>query len=153
METDPAPNAAQPKPPRRWYQFRLRTLLIGVALLSTACGFVAHEAKIVRERNAMIEHIGEVHGDAEVSPDGILGPPQGISPECAMEIQRGDHSRRPSALRIWLGDQLMESIEMKQRWSTASEAKEIGKIFPESQVILRRDAADAAMGGQWPMPF
>ena len=39
--------------PRRRIQFRLRTLMIGVALLAVACGYVAHETKIVRKRDAM----------------------------------------------------------------------------------------------------
>jgi len=32
MKTDPARNTAQPKSRRRWYQYTLRTLLIGVTL-------------------------------------------------------------------------------------------------------------------------
>ena len=34
MNHDSTPNVAQPKSHRRWYQFGLRTLLIGVTLLS-----------------------------------------------------------------------------------------------------------------------
>lgn len=37
---------------RRWYQFSLRTLLLGVALLAVPLGYVGWEAKIVRERKA-----------------------------------------------------------------------------------------------------
>jgi hypothetical protein len=33
MEADP-PVAAEPKHKRRWFQFRLRTLMIGVALVA-----------------------------------------------------------------------------------------------------------------------
>ena len=38
---------------RRWFQFRLRTLLIGVVLIGSACGYVAHEGRLVRERRVM----------------------------------------------------------------------------------------------------
>ena len=42
-------------PPRRRFQFRLRTLLIVVALLAVPCWYVANEARIVRQRRAMTE--------------------------------------------------------------------------------------------------
>jgi hypothetical protein len=41
---------ADSAPPRRRFQFRLRTLLIVVTLLAVACGYVAHEARIVQDR-------------------------------------------------------------------------------------------------------
>ncbi len=37
------------------FQFSLRTLLIGVALLAVPCVYVAHEAKIVAERKAWLD--------------------------------------------------------------------------------------------------
>ena len=52
-----APDAAKPKPRRRWYQYSLRTLLIGVALLAVPCADVAHEARIVSERKAVLDRI------------------------------------------------------------------------------------------------
>jgi hypothetical protein len=41
--------------PRRRFQFRLRTLLIGVTLAAVACAYVAREAQIVRERKAWLK--------------------------------------------------------------------------------------------------
>ena len=39
------------RPRLRWFQFRLRTLLIGVTLFALIpCGYVGWQAKIVRER-------------------------------------------------------------------------------------------------------
>jgi hypothetical protein len=48
--------ADQPSPRRR-FQFRLRTLMIGVTLLAVVCvcDYVAHEAEIVRERKALLK--------------------------------------------------------------------------------------------------
>jgi hypothetical protein len=46
MELEP-PNADQPKRKRRWFQFSLRSLLIGVKLLAVVCGW---QAKIIRDR-------------------------------------------------------------------------------------------------------
>ena len=37
METNATPNAARPKSRRRWCQFSLRTLLLGVTLAGVAC--------------------------------------------------------------------------------------------------------------------
>ena len=43
------PTIAEPgKPCRRWLQFRLRTLLVGVVLIGSAFGYVAREAAIVK---------------------------------------------------------------------------------------------------------
>jgi hypothetical protein len=45
---------AEPKRKSRWYQFSLRTLLIGVMLLAGMCAYVAHEATIVRQRHEAV---------------------------------------------------------------------------------------------------
>ncbi len=42
-------------PPRRRFQFRLRTLLIGVTLLALPMGYVGWQVKIVRERKAIFK--------------------------------------------------------------------------------------------------
>jgi hypothetical protein len=39
--------------PRRRFQFRLRTLMIGVTLLGVACGYVGSQVNIVRDRRAL----------------------------------------------------------------------------------------------------
>jgi hypothetical protein len=39
MQTEP-PNADPPKRKRRWFQFSLRSLMIGVTLLAVVCGYV-----------------------------------------------------------------------------------------------------------------
>jgi hypothetical protein len=51
VENDNGAMDSEPKRKRRWYQFRLRTLLIGVTLVA-ACAYVGRQAKIVRERQA-----------------------------------------------------------------------------------------------------
>jgi hypothetical protein len=42
----------QPSPRR--FQFRLRTLLIGVTLLAVPCAYIGWQLKIVRERQAEV---------------------------------------------------------------------------------------------------
>lgn len=44
-----------PKRRRRWFQFSLRTLLIGVTLAAIPCGYVGWQVKIVRERKEMLK--------------------------------------------------------------------------------------------------
>jgi hypothetical protein len=41
--------------PRRRFQFRLRTLMILVTLLAGVCGYIAWQAKIVKERKAVAD--------------------------------------------------------------------------------------------------
>jgi hypothetical protein len=55
MQTEPS-KAEPPKRKRRRFQFRLRTLMIGVTLLAVACSYVGWQAKIVRERKALLEN-------------------------------------------------------------------------------------------------
>jgi hypothetical protein len=43
-----------PSSPLRRFQFRLRTLLIVVTVLSAVCGYLGWQAKIVQERKAKL---------------------------------------------------------------------------------------------------
>jgi hypothetical protein len=56
MQTEP-PKTEPPKRERRWFQFSLRTLMILVTLLAVACGYVAWQANIVRDRKAVLREI------------------------------------------------------------------------------------------------
>ena len=49
--------------PRRRFQFHLRTLMIGVTLLAVACGYVGWQAKILRERRALLMKVRIAHGE------------------------------------------------------------------------------------------
>jgi hypothetical protein len=54
MEAEP-PNAEPPKRKRRWLQFSLRSLMIGVALLALLFGYVARQHEIVQERQRFLD--------------------------------------------------------------------------------------------------
>jgi hypothetical protein len=56
MQTEP-PEADPPKRKRRRFQFRLRTLMIVVTLLAVPFAYVGWQAKIVRERKAMLAEL------------------------------------------------------------------------------------------------
>src|ERR1700680_5163089 len=56
MENEP------PKHQRRWFQFSLRTLLIGVTLLAVPCAYVGSHAKIIHRRKAMLNKLTRLEG-------------------------------------------------------------------------------------------
>jgi hypothetical protein len=70
MQADP-PKAEPPKRKRRWFQFRLRTLMIVVTLLATVCAYVSWQMRIVRERQAEVnrEVEGRIIGTDDVEKD------------------------------------------------------------------------------------
>jgi hypothetical protein len=49
METEQS-NTEPPKRKRRWFQFSLRTLMIGVTLLAVVCGYFGRQIELVKER-------------------------------------------------------------------------------------------------------
>ncbi len=104
-------------PRRRWYQFSLRTLLTGVALLGMACGYVAHDARLVAARKAW----------REAHPPRRDGSVFGTPIECAKRNESAD----PSQLRRWLGDSAIDLIEV----FSDDNARAVIKFFPEAQVI------------------
>ena len=89
----------EPKRKRRWFQFSLRTLMIGVTLLSVPIAYVEHEARIVRERRIQITarsspRILVYHGE-QALPNG------------------------PNWFRLALGDGPIEWISPDHRYATA----------------------------------
>jgi hypothetical protein len=115
MQTE-SPKADPPKRKRRWFQFSLRTLMIGVALLAIPCGCVGWQAKIVRERMAMSERIKKVdHGDCWFFDEDLSG--------------------RVPWIRRFLGDKTCMSI-----WVAGVSDEEFAAIkaaFPEADLIWR----------------
>lgn len=118
-------NAGMTAPPkRRWYQFRLRTLLVGVVLLSIPCAYVGHEWRIVAARKAWIARYRPYFSTITTRPAG--GPWQS-QPEEA-----------PSAIRRLLGDEHYYAIEVPAidedivSDEVLSEAK---ALFPEAFVF------------------
>jgi hypothetical protein len=103
-----------PKPRRRWYQFRLRTLLMGVVLLAVLCAYVAHEAAIVAARRAWLA----AHHAAAF--DESAGPAHPSHPDKA-----------PTAIRRWLGDKIFSTV-----WVHV-DADLLGAqtLFPEAEIV------------------
>jgi hypothetical protein len=109
----------------RWYQFRLRTLLIGVALFCVAVGYLGKQAAIVRARLAWLAWR---HGDHTLDWVYVLSP----RPKY---IVTGDDEKSPSILRRLLGDERVGEIEVARTISDA-ELRDIVTLFPEATIYF-----------------
>jgi hypothetical protein len=118
MPTEP------PKYQRRWFQFSLRTLMIGVTIFCLVIGsYVAHEAKIVRDRKSELNRAVNMR---------LIG------------IDGGDQPKAIPGMRRLLGDVSVNSISMPPD-TTTGELDRLRALFPESRVTSdsRLDSPDA----------
>jgi hypothetical protein len=116
MPTQPAP--------RRRFQFRLRTLMIGVTLLAVACAYVGWQAKIVTERKAMRERwSGKVWFRTPDMGSGSIPPTPPLPPT------------KVTWLRELFGDEALEEIWLPSD-TPKSELDQIKALFPESTVEI-----------------
>jgi hypothetical protein len=121
MEANSA-KAEPPKRKRRRFQFRLRTLMIGVTLFCVAVGgYVGWQAKIVRERKPILDDVLKRGGIAHA--DYTLSQPQ---------LQRV-YLSRVSWFREWLGDHAMKWIILPTG-ATLEEEQRVRSLFPEAEV-------------------
>jgi hypothetical protein len=118
--------ANQPSPRRR-FQFRLRTLMIGVTLLAVVYGYVGWQAKIVRERRALqIKYARQIGCNIRFA--GFPG-----------EFIPADFQTSTTWVRRLLGDVDVYRIGTPpNRDFTPSELEEIHRILPEATTVDRR---------------
>jgi hypothetical protein len=127
--------------PRRRFQFRLRTLMIGVALLAGVCGYVAHEANIVRERKAFLQSPGERFIQ---SPSYRNGQPV-------------DPDMKVSWIRRMIGDGPVSMIALPIG-TDKTEYDRITALFPETKIMAYYPRVHPMFGSgtkdDWPFfPF
>jgi hypothetical protein len=121
----------EPKRKRRWLQFSLRTLLIGVTLLALVpCGYIGWQAKIVRERIALLTWLEKRKPiDAPlITPDWDIAQ---------NENNRWDVQFNDDDLPWWrrlLGDHEVTSIRFP-RLATEEEIARVRAAFPESSIL------------------
>lgn len=112
--------AEPPKHKRRWFQFSLRMLLIGVTLVAVACAYVGWQAKIVHERRWLLENVilrkGVVFPDP--SPAHLTAPLP---------------CRSAPWIRQLLDDVWIDEIRLDAKTSD-EEFDEIAACFPEAVV-------------------
>jgi hypothetical protein len=109
--------ANQPSPRRR-FQFRLRTLMIGVTLLAIPCGYLGWQAKIIRERR-----------EAAARYQTIRGRESTFGPLHMLRIQRPP---APWPLR-WMGEEGYLTIIVR-KGTPADEIARLKGLFPEASV-------------------
>src|ERR1700694_3854035 len=96
MQTEP-PIADPQKRKRRWFQFRLRTLMVVVTLFCVVVGgYIGRQAKIVRDRKAFLE--ANERNSLERDSNILL------------ILAKGDKTQAPSGIRIWLSDEEQECL-------------------------------------------
>jgi len=118
---------------RRWYQFSLRTLLIGVALLSVPCAYVAHEYRLVQARKEWITR--------RAPPFELAGIPP-------TQVYERNPAADPSLIRRWLGDRAETDIDVDSE-ADAAAAK---SLFPEAAVEMVEDRGRPAAASALPAP-
>jgi hypothetical protein len=117
-------NTAEPgKTRRRWFQFRLRTMLIGIVLLAPACAYFAHEAQIVRERKAWLETNRRWQEYA-------------LMWRFNFNISAANPDKCPSLTRRWLGDKPVTLIVVDP--DSEVDLQSASELFPEAVVMHDR---------------
>jgi hypothetical protein len=124
METEP-PKADPPKRKRRWFQFSLRSLMIGVTLLAVPLGYVGWQAKIVRDRKSWRDAIVRLGGS--VSPQRPR-PPGGAAAQPVPQ---------PNWLRRLLGDEPAGFILLPQDWLYDPLNRQTKITFPEATIFQK----------------
>ena len=124
MEAEPI--AATPKRKRRWFQFSLRALLIGVTLLAAVCGYVGWQAKIVYRRQSRMATLLKSHPAwfAEKCED------------CHLDYDRSDDEVKISLIRRWLGDRPYRAFCLSSKTSPEEE-EQIRDLFPEATIYIQ----------------
>ena len=108
--------------PRRRFQFRLRTLLIGVAIFCVVVGYVGGQASIVRERRALLDSIKADGGSYE------------------MRIYYNEANPPPPPppwLRRILGDEAVGWLLVSPATDEETMAR-IHRLFPDTHIAIGR---------------
>ena len=106
---------ADSAPARRRFQFRLRTLMIGVTLLAVPCAYVGWQAKIVRHRRDLLKGLR----DRSIRYELTTNYPQLTDPP------------RIPLIREWLGDSAVWAIGYRPN-SSPPNLDELRIYFPEA---------------------
>lgn len=109
-------------PFRRRFQIRLRTLMIGVMVLSVACAYVAHEARIARGRKAWLDAHSQYRNPYPFGPGLFVTTPP------------IDRNQSPSPIRVWFGDKSWTRIVLPLS-TTDADARLASSLFPEAEII------------------
>jgi hypothetical protein len=126
------------KPCRRLLQFRLRTLLLGMAALGVAFAWFGQQVWLTRERATALAQVVRCGGgyvvvavDAnlvvlDVSPFGDVDPP-------LVPVYSGSEKAVPSQFRRWLGDMPVMQVCLPES-AAQQEFERLRALFPETYI-------------------
>ena len=128
MPTDNAAMEAEPKRKRRWFQFSLRTLLIGVTLSCLPGGYLIYVRGVIAERRAELDRLVALNlkGELTLCMHGDVLLPLGIDPSTYEQAS-------PSRIRRFLGDEPVAVIVFRKQPADA-ELRRLINIFPEAAI-------------------
>jgi hypothetical protein len=119
MPTETAVADCDQPSPRRRFQFRLRTLMIGVTLFALIpCGYVGWQAKIVRDRQAWTAHLAA----------------RGFVPRVGDVVIQSGYEWQPTFVRRWMGDKATSTIGLPE-YVSDEEKETTLRLFPETTVV------------------
>jgi hypothetical protein len=140
VERDNAAMETEPKRKRRWFQFSLRSLLIGVTLLAVLLGYGGWQVRIVSHRKLMlteIEGAGGVYVSSEYNAaereEARAWAPVRNRDHWFHErlISLGEDRNKPSMLRTFLGDENVNEITLPIEFSPVLLVK-VKELFGEA---------------------
>jgi hypothetical protein len=115
-------------PRRRWFQFRLRKILIGLVLFGVACGYVAREATRIKSRCDILVWL-----DARTTYMPFYDKNPDSMKVLVVWGATLDDSRLPW-LRRTLGDHFVREIKYGKD-ATPDELERIRANFPEAEIV------------------
>jgi hypothetical protein len=121
-----------PKRNRRWFQFRLRTFLIFVALFCVAGGWFGNQVRIVRQREAMAAAPGVDSVMKADSRDNITA----LWSNGGGTLVAHEQKERLPWIRRWLGDRYYLGVSVAQSTSD-DEIADYKRAFPEA-IVMRQ---------------
>jgi len=148
---------------RRRFQFRLRTLMIGVTLLAILCGtwkYVSDQAELIRQRDAIlgVKRLRDYGGagliavltDAQAKKRQML-PPYRMEDSWRPHFRLlaiTDGTAEPNGIKGWFGMKMVRIMAFG-RGTPSSEINRVMDLFPEATVYQYESGApsQAAVNG------
>jgi hypothetical protein len=118
--------------PRR-FQFRLRTLMIGVTLLAIPCGYLGWQKKIVADRWALRFEIKKMGPTDNGYAKGVIDRANANEPERAIPW-----------LRLMLGDQAIRFVALPTNVSK-DYLQRVKETFPEADIFATKPVPGFSM--------
>jgi hypothetical protein len=131
------------EPPKHpCFQFRLRTLMIVVALLAVPLGYVGWQAKVVRERKETAAEVESLGGMVFRASSIWFGEEEVTLTFGKFRFAPPYPS--PPFLRSWLGDEAVLGVSLPDS-TPRTTIERIRATFPEAQIVVEHPGH-----AQWP---